>query len=525
MVPMKSSVITAGCAALLASGCTSARPEQTKQQPNILFIMSDDHAMRAISAYDSDLIQTPNIDRLAQEGVIFNNGFVTNSICSPSRATMLTSKFSHLNGLRDNRDQFDGSQNTWVKELRQNGYKTMIVGKWHLKTEPQGFDYWNILIDQGEYYNPRFIENGDTGVIKGYATDVITELALDQLKKQDKNKPFAMLVHHKAPHRNWMPHSKNLNLFQERIFEKPSNFYDKYENRQAAAEQDLEINDMFLSMDFKLEQADYGAETGSGGGGKVMDYANVWKHILSRVEGEHLPLWIAHLAQRRQEFLAVKDDPAALEDWKYQTYLKDYLRCIASVDESVGHILDYLDESGFAENTIVVYTSDQGFYLGEHGWYDKRFMYKESHGTPILMRYPAQVQAHQKRDEFVMNLDFGPTFLDFSGLSIPDEMQGESFKGVITGKQEKAWRNSVYYHYYEYPHGWHQVKKHYGIRRDNYKLIHFYYDIDSWELYDLETDPGEVRNLYGQPKYEELTHQLKLELKALQEKYKDTSMN
>jgi len=505
---------------------TTEKTTEPLPRPNIIYIMSDDHANRAVSCYGSDLIQTPNIDRIAQEGILFNNSFVTNSICGPSRAVLLTGKYSHLNGLRDNRDRFDGSQLNFPKVLQQNGYSTAIVGKWHLKTHPTGFDYWNVLIGQGPYYNPRMVENGDTINYTGYTTEVITDLALDYLKTRDTSKPFCLLYHHKAPHRNWMPNPEFMDMYADEDIPLPATFYDDYATRSAAArEADMRIDDMFLTSDMKLEPGDYEKETGTGGGTSNPNFSSEnternWVNNLKSLTPEQRAAWDAHYEKVRADFREKNPQGKELSEWKYQRYMKDYLRSIASVDANIGRVLDYLDENDLTENTIVIYTSDQGFYLGEHGWYDKRFMYEPSLKMPLVMRYPAAVTAGQKLDEMVLNLDFAPTLLDFAGAEIPAEMQGQSFKALSLGEQSNDWRKSIYYHYYEYPHGWHDVKRHYGVRTDRYKLIHFYNDIDAWELYDLQEDPDEVNNLYDQEGYEDLIAELKTELASLRTQYK-----
>jgi arylsulfatase A-like enzyme len=473
--------------AALDLGCSPQPPDR----PNVLFIMADDHALRAIGAYGSELIATPNIDRIANEGILFANSFVTNSICAPSRAVMLTGKYSHINGLRDNRDAFDGSQPTLPKLLRQAGYETAIVGKWHLKTEPTGFDDWRILTGQGRYYNPVFNENGEEVEHTGYVTDLITDQAIDFLGGRDISRPFALLYQHKAPHRNWMPASRHLDLYADHDLPVPETFYDDYAGRPAAAGQEMRVADMWLSLDMKLQPDYYGEET--------------------------------HYQPINEAF---RDDPAkndALAEWKYQRYLKDYLSTVAALDENVGRVLDYLDEHGLAEETIVIYTSDQGFYLGEHGWYDKRFMYEESLRMPLLMRYPASIAPGQTVDQLVLNLDFAPTLLDFAGAAIPTDMQGRSLRTLAEGSAPADWRDAIYYRYYEFPHGWHDVRPHYGIRTARHKLMHFTGDMDVWELYDLESDPHELRNLHGVEGYEALEEEMHSKLAALQLELRDSA--
>ncbi len=490
---------------LLAYACSPAKTDQ----PNIIFIISDDHAEQAISAYGHDLNQTPNIDRLAKEGVRFTNATVTNSICAPSRAVILTGKHSHQNGLINNEVTFDGSQTTFPKLLKEVGYHTAIVGKWHLKSEPTGFDQWMVLPGQGEYYNPDFRTPQGIVRIPGYVTNIITDKALEWLDGiTGQDKPFCLMVQHKAPHRNWMPAPEFLNHFDEANIPVPDNFFDDYATRgRAAREQEMEIDKiMFEGYDLKLTKPGTDEIIGDG-----------WGDWYQRMSDEQKVNWHNAYRAKNEAFYSAKlsGDEKAL--WKYQRYMQDYLSTIESVDVSVGQILDYLDQNGLSDNTIVVYTSDQGFYLGEHGWFDKRFMYEESLSTPLLMRYPQAVEKGWVCDKLVQNLDFAPTFLDYAGVEAPDEMQGLSMRPVLEQSADE-WRDAVYYHYYEYP-GIHAVKRHYGISTGRYKLIHFYYDTDEWELYDLETDPHEMNNLYGKADYASLTEQLKKRLNELRQEY------
>jgi arylsulfatase A-like enzyme len=482
--------------------------------------MADDHAQRAISAYDDTLIRTPNIDRLADEGILFSESFVTNSICAPSRAVMLTGTYSHVNGLRDNRDDFDSTQPTFPKLLQQAGYETALVGKWHLKTEPTGFDHWQVLIGQGSYYGPVFSENGVEVEYSGHVTDLITDFVLEFLEKRDKTRPFCLLYQHSAPHRNWMPATRHLDLFADEELPVPETLEDDYEGRPAAREADMRIDDMYLSFDLKLHPESYERETGTGGKAEF-DAEAAWEAVYGRMTEQEKVDWEAHYQPINRAF---RDDPpkgSELTAWKYQRYLKDYLRCVAAIDENLGRLLNWLDEHGLRDNTVVIYTSDQGFYLGEHGWYDKRFMYEESMRTPLLIRYPNGIEAGLVADDLVVNLDTAPTLLDFAGVPIPTAMQGSSLRPLTQGRTPESWRQAVYYHYYEYPHGWHDVRPHYGIRTDRYKLIHFYGELDTWELYDLDTDPHELKNLYGRPAYEEIAQALIARLRALQHEYRD----
>ncbi len=492
---------------------------KVQQSPNIIFIMSDDHAEKAISCYNDDLIQTPNIDRIGNEGIRFSNSFVTNSICAPSRAVLFTGKYSHLNGLLDNRQKFNGSQQTFPKLLQKHGYETAIFGKWHLKTEPTGFDKWEILIGQGEYYNPRFKKSTGIEQETGYTTDIITNKAINFLKKRNVKKPFCMMVHNKAPHRNWMPPLKYIGKFDDTEFPIPETLFDDYKTREkTAGHADMQINDMFLTFDLKLRPKDYKKQTGSGGIKKVGKPRTNYVNNLNKQE---LEIWNKHYDKISKEYREANLSGKDLLKWKYQRYMRDYLGCILSVDDNIGRLLQYLDENNLTNNTIVIYTSDQGFYLGEHGWYDKRFMYEESLSMPLLMRFPNEIKANQINNDIVLNLDFAPTFLDYAGIKIPSDIQGESFRNITIGKKPENWRKSMYYHYYEYPHGWHFVKKHYGIRTIDYKLIHFYEEDSIWEFFDLKNDPHELVNQYTNVKFQTIILKLKDELKILQKKYKD----
>jgi len=505
--------------------CNSNEEKKTKRidkRPNILFIMTDDHSRHAISAYGSKLINTPNIDLLANQGVRFTNCAVTNSICGPSRAVALTGKYSHINGFKDNRSSFDGSQQTFPKLLQKAGYQTMMVGKWHLKSKPEGFDYWNILIGQGDYYAPRMVENGDTLNMKGYVTDIVTDISLTQLGKRDKNKPFCLMYNQKAPHRNWMPNVKHLNLYKDQKLPIPSNYFDQYENRsRAPKEQDLEVRDMYMSLDMKLDPNTFTDSTETGSGGKKgFDAINSWKNSYNRMSEVQKEVWDKYYKPITDEFYNSSYSERELAEWKYQRYIQDYLKCIVSIDENLSRMIDYLKETGEWENTLIIYTSDQGFFLGEHGWYDKRFMYEESLITPLIMKLPNSDLA-QVNNDLVMNLDLAPTILDYAGVKVPEDMQGQSFKPSIEGKDFS--RKGQYYHYYEFPYGWHLVKKHYGVRTDSYKLIHYYNDIDEWEMYDLKKDPNEMNNIYGVTNYTKTQKELHKLLNELRIKYKESN--
>ncbi|WP_233164133.1 sulfatase family protein [Snuella sedimenti] len=502
---------------LVSVGCKQKEDKQEKAEehvrPNIVFIMSDDHAYQAISAYGHGLNNTPNIDRIATEGAIFNRGFVTNSICAPSRAVMLTGKHSHINGKVDNIQEFDWDQENFAKSLQKSGYQTAMVGKIHLDGLPQGFHYSNVLPGQGQYYNPDFIENGVKKQYQGYVTSVTTDIALDWLNnKREKDKPFLLLYHQKAPHRTWMPEAKYFSLFKDKDFTPPANFFDDYKGREAAAKHEMGIYEhMDLVYDLKMLDKEGEIKT---------KYRNAFQGQYNRMDSIQKLAWDAHYDPIISNFKGEKLEGEALALWKYNRYMQDYLSTIQSVDDGVGEVLDYLEANGLAENTIIVYTSDQGFYLGEHGWFDKRFMYEESFRTPLLMKYPKEIKAGTVIDELVQNLDFAPTFLDYAGVDIASDIQGESFRGLVNGNQ-KEWRDAIYYGYYEFP-GEHHVKRHYGVRTDRYKLIHFYYDIDTWELYDLEKDPSEMHNVYDDPDYSNIRVNMHKKLEELRLKYKDS---
>ena len=504
------------CIALNMMSCNGNNPPDL-ERPNIVFIMSDDHAYQAISAYQGNLIQTPHIDRLAEEGVLFERAFVTNSICAPSRAVILTGKHSHLNGILDNSQVFDGTQQTFPKLMQYVGYETAMIGKWHLGSAPTGFDYYRILRGQGEYYNPIFISSEDTATMEGYVTDLTTDIALNWLKDRQPDRPFCLMLHHKAPHRNWMPSLKHLETFKDDL-PVPQNYFDDYSTRsQAAKRQEMEITrDLRDGWDLKLVP-----EGQAPGKWTERNWDLVYNQQLSPQQRK---TWDEFYTNENKPYQRGNLSGKDLALWKYQRYIKDYLKCILSVDENVGRVLDYLDENGLAENTIVVYTSDQGFYLGEHGWFDKRFMYEESFRTPLLIRYPVKLKGGQREKHLVQNLDFAPTLLDYAGIDIPDDMQGLSLKTLFDAPGPGEWRDALYYHYYEYP-AEHSVDRHYGIRTEKYKLIHFYYDTDEWEFYDLDKDLSEMNNLIEDPSLQAEIESLKEQLLKLQYQYKDSIFN
>jgi len=474
--------------------------------------MSDDHAYQAISAYGYGLNNTPNIDKLAANGVLFKRAFVTNSICGPSRAVMLTGKHSHINGFKDNHSTFDGSQQTVAKILHDNGYTTAVIGKWHLISDPQGFDYWNVVPGQGFYNNPDFIENGVHKRIEGYVTNITTDFAINWLEKRDKSKPFFLMYQQKAPHRNWMPEEKYYHLFDSVNFPVPSNYFDDYSTRtRAAREQEMEIaTHMKEVYDLKLE-FNIPKE-------KQVGLDATWQNIYDRLSTAEKKKWEAAYGPSNEAFRKANLSGKELAIWKYQHYMKDYLRCVQSVDDNVGRLMEWLKANGLDKNTIIIYTSDQGFYLGEHGWFDKRWMYEESFRTPLIISWPG-VTKKSVSNSMVQNLDNAETILDMAGIKIPSDMQGKSMVPILRGKQKGNLHEALYYHFYENQE--HKVAKHVGVRTDRYKLIYFYENKD-WELYDLEKDKKEMHNLYGQPAYEKVQDMMKQKLKQLIAQYKDT---
>ncbi len=508
-------------------GCSSSSQKEEVQKPNIVYIMSDDHAYQAVSAYGYGINKTPNIDRLASEGAIFTRACVTNSLCAPSRAVLLTGKHSFVNGKVDNVQAFNWDQENFPKLLQAGGYQTAMIGKIHMDGIPQGFDFSMVLPGQGNYYNPDFLIDGKKVRKKGYVTDIITETALDWLKnKRDKNKPFCLLYHQKAPHREWMPAPKYYKEYTKMEFKEPATLFDDFEGRGTAAK-DAEMNILKhqnWAGDSKLYpdvMDELGIKETSNWG------VSAFKNNTGRMDEMQKAAWDSVYRPINEEFKkiypSIKSDEKALMHWRYERYMQDYLACIASVDEGVGKMLDYLDKEGLADNTIVVYTSDQGFYLGEHGWFDKRFMYKESFRTPLLIRYPKEIKPGTKIDSLVQNLDFAPTFLDFAGVNIPDDMQGESFRKLVDGETSE-FRDFAYYTYYEYP-SIHMVKRHYGVATKRYKLMHFYYDIDEWELYDLEKDSMEMKNVYDDPAYADVQKMMHEKLDMARNYYGDSDAN
>ncbi|MCX6213077.1 sulfatase [Spirosoma sp.] len=507
-------------------------------RPNVIFIISDDHTAQAISAYGSKLAKTPNIDRIAREGAILYNNVVANSICGPSRATLLTGQFSHRNGYKFNEKVFDISQPVFTEELQKNGYQTAWIGKMHLGSLPHGFDYLNILPGHGNYYNSDFVDsNNKTTRHMGYVTDVVTSLSTDWLAHRDTAKPFFLVVGHKATHREWMPAVEDLGAYDNVTFPIPPTFYDNYEGRLAAQKQEMSIDkSMNLRTDLKVdvkyevdeatmeqEKADfrkafYGSNQPTPAQEKQLDIY-VREGSYRRLNPEQKKAFSSYYGKISKEFADKKLTGKALAEWKYQRYLKDYLSTANSLDRNIGKLLDYLDKSGLAKNTVVVYTSDQGFYLGEHGWFDKRWIYEESLKTPFVIRYPGVIKPGSQVKQVVSNVDWAPTLLSLTGTRVPDYVQGESFLPLLTGGKND-WRNQAYYHYYEYPQP-HHVSPHFGLRTAQYTLARFYGPDDFWELYDIQKDPQNLNNVYGQKGYEKVTALLKKQLKDQIIKYKD----
>lgn len=515
--------LAAAAMALPASALAQSRPapaitpDTDAPRYNIVYIMTDDHTAQMLSAYDTRYAHTPNLDRLARNnGVKFNNSFVANSLSGPSRACMITGKHSHANGFRDNESgiPFDGSQPTFPKYLQQAGYETALFGKWHLISNPTGFDTWRVVPGQGDYYNPTFInQDGSQEIVHGYLTNLVTDMSLDWLdKREDKEKPFALLIHHKAQHRNWMADTCNLRLYEDKVFPMPDNFFDDYEGRPAAKAAQMRIaspHDMDIQYDLKMLHPD-----------SVTRLKSNYEAFLGRMDPEQRKAWDDFYNPIIKEFYSSNLQGKELAEWKFQRYIRDYLKTLKSLDDNVGRVLDYLEEHNLLDNTLVVYTSDQGFYMGEHGWFDKRFMYEESLNTPLLMHLPKGLKANGDIDEMVQNIDYAPTFLEIAGVEIPEDIHGKSLLPLLKGEHPDDWRDAIYYHFYEYP-AEHMVKRHYGVRTNRYKLMHFYNDIDVWELYDLQEDPTEMNNIYGKPGTEEITRQLMKRLKELQIEYKD----
>ena len=507
--------LTGAAAVASLTSCSSQKKAEEQKQYNIVYIMTDDHTAQMMSCYDHRYMETPNLDRIAADGVRFTNSFVANSLSGPSRACMITGKHSCANKFYDNTTcVFDASQQTFPKLLQQAGYETALIGKWHLESLPTGFNYWEIVPGQGDYYNPDFItQDNDTIQKHGYVTNLITDDAIDWMENQrDKNKPFCILIHHKAIHRNWLADTCNLALYEDKTFPLPDNFFDDYEGRPAAAAQEMSIaKDMDMIYDLKMLRPD-----------KETRLKSLYEKYIGRMDEGQRAAWDKFYGSIIDDFYKKNPQGKELANWKFQRYIRDYMKTVKSLDDNVGRVLDYLKEKGLDDNTLVVYTSDQGFYMGEHGWFDKRFMYEECQRMPLIIRYPKAIKAGSTSNAICMNVDFAPTFLDFAGVEIPSDIQGTSMKPVLEneGKTPADWRKAAYYHYYEYP-AEHSVKRHYGIRTQDFKLIHFYNDIDEWEMYDMKADPREMNNVFGKPEYAEKQKELMQLLQDTQKQYND----
>ena len=484
---------------LLFISCKSTKDVSTsKQKPNVIYIMADDLTIQAISAYGGmfkDIAPTPNMDRLASEGMLFQDALCTNAICGPSRACILTGKYAHVNGYYKNEygGVFNEKQWTFPQEFKKNGYQTSLFGKWHLGTDPVGFDVFKFhssSAQQGLYWNPTYNVNGKEEKFKGYATNLSTDFAMNWLEQErDQSKPFMMILQYKAPHRPWEPDIKYEKLWDDIEMPYPANFNDDYKGREKTAGDTEMTMEHFSRKDMKLKAPD-------------------------SLKGKELVKWNFYGTKNEE---VVTPQGMSFEEgrkWRYQTYIKDYLACVKSVDDNIGRVLKYLDDNNLTENTIVVLTSDQGFYLGEHGFFDKRFIYEESIRMPLIIRYPKMVKPNTETQDIVTNVDFAPTLLDLAGIKFSEKVQGKSFKPVLLNATPKKWKQAAYYHYYEFPY-WHHVQPHYGIRTQRYTLAHFYYSIDVWELYDLEKDPMQMNNVYNDPNYSKVIVDLKKELKQL----------
>ena len=482
---------------IVLGAVVTALAVRAAERPNILFIMTDDHAAHAISAYGSRVNQTPQMDRLAREGMRFEHAFAVNSICTPSRATLLTGKYSHLTGVPVF-NRFDGSQPTVAKYLQAAGYHTGMIGKWHLGSDPTGFDDWKVLPGQGDYFDPAFLTPSGRQVFPGYVTDIITDLSIEFLKQRPTNRPFFLMSHQKAPHRPWEPDAKHRAQFADKVIPEPATLRDNYATRTDALQENRQrVFDDLTRRDLKLEPP-------------------------ADLQGPARGQWLGSVPREVEITVGGRKQTLtgeALNAWKYQRYMQDYLACIQSVDDNLGRLLDWLAANGLAQNTVVIYTSDQGFFLGDHGLYDKRFMYEPSLRMPLLVRWPGQIRPGSVDEAMVINPDFAPTFMDLAGLAVPADMQGRSLVPLFRGQRPSDWRTSMYYRYYHDP-GHHNTRAHYGVRTPTHKLIH-YWKKDQWELFDLTKDPDELRNLYGDPDQRETVLRLKTELARLKRELKD----
>lgn len=495
--------------ALLTLACaaptTPPAVELVGRRPNIVLVYSDDHAVSAVGAYGSELLDTPHMDRLAEEGVLFENAFCTNSICAPARAVVLTGKHSHVNGVLDNRTPFDGSQWTFPQALQAAGYETALIGKWHLKSDPTGFDHWEVLPGQGHYYSPDLRGPDGTRRVPGYVTDVVTDRALDWLDDRDPadERPFLLMVQHKAPHRTWMPGPDQLDRVADEL-PLPASLHDDHAGRGTALrDQEMSIGQhLYDHYDLKLPVPADAALSGP-------DRWAAGK--LERMAPDQRAAWEAVYGPENDAFLADPPTGRALVEWQARRYLRDYLRTVAGIDDNLGRLLDDLDARGLANDTLVIYTSDQGFFLGEHGFYDKRLMDEPSLRLPLILRWPAGLPAGRRPTELVQNLDIAPTLLELAGVPVPADVQGTSLLGPAAGPSD-GWRESIYYEYFEL--GEHNVPPHHGVRTDRHKLIHWP-TLGEWELLDLETDPDELHSVWGDPEYAQVQRALEAELVRL----------
>lgn len=501
---MKRTILLYAFSLFIVSCKIKTNSQVAQQKPNIIYIMADDLTIQAISAYGGiykDIAPTPNIDRLAKEGILMEDVLCTNAICGPSRAAILTGKHSNINGFYKNQygGQFNAEQWTFPQEFKNHSYQTSLFGKWHLGTNPVGFDMFKFHASsdqQGNYWNPIYNENGVEVKEKGYATNITTNFALDWLDKgRDKSKPFLMLLQYKAPHRPWEPDTKYEKLWDDIEMPYPATFNDDYKGRELTAGDTEMTMEHFSRRDLKLLAPDAlkGKERLDWNFYGVKNDQIVQPEVMSKEEGRK---------------------------WRYQIYIKDYLACVKSVDDNIGMVLKYLDDNNLTENTMVVLTSDQGFYLGDHGFFDKRFIYEESLRMPFIVRYPKVIKAGTVNSDIISNVDFATTFLDIAGVKSIEKVQGKSFKKILEGNTPSNWDQAMYYHYYEFPL-WHHVQPHYGIRTQKYTLAHFYYSIDVWELYDLEKDPKQVKNIINEPEYKEVIIKLKSKLRELMKKNGD----
>ncbi len=501
-------------ASALALSATMRKVMAAPERPNIVFLFSDDHSLQSIGAYKSRLQRfinqhniTPQLNRLADRGGVFERSYCCNSLCGPSRAAILTGLHSHANGFIDNSSTFDSRQWTAPKALQASGYTTAMIGKWHLVSEPTGFDHWEILPGQGSYYNPDFITPTGTARRAGYCTDLIGDAAISWLRARDKTKPFLLMCQHKAPHRPWMPPERHLGLLANESVPEPATLFDDYKGRATpASEQEMQVGrDLTMVSDLKVRPPLVGATGLAGEFNRMTDAQKV--------------AWDAAYVPRNERFTASPPEGRELTRWKYQAYMKDYLRCVKALDDNIGRVLDELSAQGLDDNTVVIYASDQGFYNGEHGWFDKRWMYEESLSMPLIVRWPDVVKPGQRFSPMVQNIDYAPTLMELAGGAAPDSVHGKSFVPILRGNTPKDWRTSIYYHYYEFPQD-HRVQAHVGVRTDRYKLI-YYYAVGQWELFDLEKDPQELLSVFGDPAYLSVQTTMTVELERLRQQYKE----